>query len=808
MPLAHCRVLDLTQAEGLLCGQILSDLGADVIQVEPPGGAAGRRLAPFAEGHVNDVEHSLFWWSYSSGKRSLLIDIDSERATFLKLVAQSDVLIESEPPGSMKARGLDYESLSAINPRLILVTMNPYGSRGPKSSWAASDITLVAASGPMILTGDEDRPPLRVSVPQAWHHGAAEAATGALIALHERNKSARGQHVEVSVQQALTLATQANILAAAVGDFTPQRVAGGVKAGELRIRFTYPAKDGLVSITHLFGATIGPATDRLMEYVFQEGFCDEATRNKDWIEYGLLLLNGEEPLSEFERVKACVAACTATKTKAELLEAAMKKRLLLAPMSTVKDVLDSEQLASRCYFQRPIGEGRSAGLRYPGPFAKFSKTPLRSRRRPPRMGEHTKEILAELSELVEPVAAAKRVSSAAPLAGVKILDFMWALAGPCATRILADWGATVIRVESSTRLCAARTVRPFMGQDESSEKSALFHTTNAGKKMLTLNLSSPEGLSVARDLVAWADVVAESFSPKAMKSFGLDYESLQEINPSIIMLSTCLMGQSGPLSAFAGYGNLAAAIVGFSSLAGWPDRDPAGPFGAYTDYIAPRYNAISILAALEHKRLTGEGQYIDLSQAEAALHFIAPALLEFEANGRVRSGMGNIDLNFVPHGAYPVAGDDQYIAIACETEKHWLALCDHVGSLDRSLSQGQRIDRQAVIDELISAFTRDKEGMTLEASLQASNIPAAILQNSPELIRDSQLQYRGHFVELPHHEGGNTVIESNRIHMSKSVSSMDVAAPTFNRDMMFVLEEVLGYESARIGELLVSGALE
>jgi len=808
MPLSPYLVLDLTQANGVLCAQVLGDLGADVIQIEAPGGAAGRHLAPFARNHANDPEHSLFWWAYARGKRSLELDIDADRKSFMQLVARADFLIESEPPGSLAARGLDYHSLAALNPGLIMISLTPYGSDGPKASWAASDITLAAAGGPMSLTGDEDRAPLRVSIPQAWHHAAVEGATGALIALHERNRSGRGQHIDISVQQAMTFATQGYILSAAVNDLTAQRIAGGVKAGDLRIRLTYPAKDGHVSITHLFGATLGPPTARLMEYVYDEGFCDIETRDKDWIEYGLLLATGEEPISEFERVKQCVADCTASKTKAELLQAAMTRRLLLAPMSTVQDVVGSEQFSARGYFTQPKGTGDAAEALYPGAFAKFSKSPLSNRQRPPTIGEHTNEILAGLEDQEVPRRPEEQPAPDKPLAGVKILDFMWALAGPGATRILADWGATVIRVESSTKLCVARTLRPFMDQDESTEKSAIFHSTNAGKRMLTLNLTTEAGRSVARDLVQWADVVTESFSPRAMKSFGLDYPSLTGINPEIIMLSTCLFGQTGPLSMFAGYGNLAAAITGFYAITGWADREPAGPFGAYTDYIAPRYNAIAILAALDHKRRTGEGQHIDLAQAEAALHFTAPALLDYAVNGKVQTGIGNHDLNFAPHNAYPVIGDDQYITIACETDAQWSGLCDLIPALDGSLTAGQRLDSQNDLDIMIARFTSDQDGRQLEAALQDRSIPAALVQNSPELVTDSQLLHRGHFVEVPHHEGGHTIIEGSRIKMSRSTPTMDQSAPTFNRDMMFVLEDVLGYDSEKVGELLISGALE
>ena len=810
MLLTPYRVLDLTHTQGGLCAQILADMGADVVQIEPPGGAPGRQLGPFLH-HQPDPEHSLFWWGYARGKRSIELDIDADPDTFHKLIASADFLIDAEPVGSLAGRGYGYEELRKVNPGLIQVSLTPYGASGPKAQWAASDITLLANAGPMAITGDEDRAPVRVSVPQAWQHCAAEGATGALIALHERHQSGCGQHVTISAQQALSLATQGYILSASVNESTAQRIAGGINAGGLRIQLTYPAKDGHVSITHIFGATVGPATRRLMEYVHDEGFCDAATRDNDWIEYGLLLATGQEPIEEFERVKRCVAACTASKTKAELLQAAMQRRLLLAPMTTIEDVVNSPQFAARDYFRKPTGEGASANIHYPGAFAKFSATPLVPNRRPPHLGEHTAEVLAELEHINPPTAPTNSHHNPLPLAGVKVLDFMWALAGPGATRILADWGATVIRVESSSKLDVCRTIRPFIDGDESPEKSAVFHSTNAGKRILTLDLTSDAGKAVALDLVRWADVVTESFSPRAMKSFGLDYPTLAAVKPDLIMLSTCLMGQTGPLAMFAGYGNLAAAIAGFYAITGWPDREPAGPFGAYTDYIAPRYNAMAVLAALDHKRRTGQGQHIDLAQAEASMHFLTPALLDYTANGTVQSRLGNRDLNWAPHGAYPVAGEDAYLALACENETHWQALVALLPELAVNPSfntNTSRLQHQDELDDCISQWTKEQDGTALEQLLQQAGVPAAMVQNSPELMQDLQLNHLGHFIELPHHEGGTTTIEAARIHMSRSSPVVDTTAPTFGRDMMYVLNDVLEYDDEKLGELLVSGALE
>ena len=237
----------------------------------------------------------------------------------------------------------------------------------------------------------------------------------------------------------------------------------------------------------------------------------------------------------------------------------------------------------------------------------------------------------------------------------------------------------------------------------------MFHNTNAGKNLISLDLTKPEGKAVAMDLVRWCDVVTESFSPKAMKAFGLDYESLLAVNSDVIMLSTCLFGQTGPLSMFAGYGNLAAAIAGFYTITGWPNREPAGPFGAYTDYIAPRYNAAAVIAALDYRDRSGEGQHIDLAQAESAMHFLTPAILDYMANDNVQSRIGNSDPYCAPHGVYPVSGDDAHIAIACETEEQWYALKDLLSipgaSADLYDSMKARIKNRDTLDEIICQFT-------------------------------------------------------------------------------------------------------
>ncbi len=400
--LSPYRVLDLTNERGLLCGQILGDLGADVIKVEPPGGSPAREIGPFYEDEPHP-DRSLYWWAYNRNKRAITLDIDAAEGRDLlrRLVEGAHFFVESGMPGFLAARGLGYEDLAAINPGLVYVSITPFGQDGPKAGYAESDLIIIAAGGPLMLTGDHDRPPVRVSLRQAYEHAGAEAAVAALIAHHERQRSGRGQHVDVSAQQAVAQATQSRILDDTIGDNETQRFSGGLRVGPFHIRMIWPAKDGYVATVFLAGSAIGPFTRRLMEYVCEEGFCDEATRDKDWIRYDALLLTGEEPPEEYERVKSLVEEFTKTKTKAELLQLAMDRGFLIGPITTVEDVANSEQLTAREYWRTLEHPDLGRSVRYPGPFAKFSATPIGYRYRPPTVGEHNKEIYLDELGLTE-----------------------------------------------------------------------------------------------------------------------------------------------------------------------------------------------------------------------------------------------------------------------------------------------------------------------------------------------------------------------------------------------------------------------
>lgn len=269
------------------------------------------------------------------------------------------------------------------------------------------------------------------------------------------------------------------------------------------------------------------------------------------------------------------------------------------------------------------------------------------------------------------------------------------------------------------------------------------------------------------------------------------------------------MGQTGPLALLAGFGTMAAAISGFFHPVGWPDRAPAGPFGAYTDYTSPRWLVAAVMAALEHRRATGEGQYIDLSQAEAALHLLAPALLDRTANGRVWERAGNRDLVFAPHGVYPTAGDDAWLAVACADDADWAALAAVIGADDLApLSVGERHALHDELDDRISAWTSGQDGMAAMSRLQAAGVPAHIVQNSAELAVDPQILHRGHMVEVSHAKQGTTIVDASRFHLSRTPSVVGHGGPTFGEHTFDILTGLLGYDGDRIADLAAAELFE
>jgi crotonobetainyl-CoA:carnitine CoA-transferase CaiB-like acyl-CoA transferase len=569
----------------------------------------------------------------------------------------------------------------------------------------------------------------------------------------------------------------------------------------VRIPIRYPLADGWVITGPAWLPSTGHFMTRLVEWIVEEGGCDSSLLDEDWGSYAFRIIAGEVGPEDFAPIDRMLEKFFATKTKSELMTEVIERKLLVAPILSVSEMVKSEQLRSRSF---PVEmEHPKTGIRaeYPGAFARFSARPIESRRPPPRLGEHTEAVLSEPDRV--PIRSPETGDRARPLSGVKILDLFWILAGPASTRMLADYGATVIHVETTRYPDTLRVIPPYRFNHPHPEGAAGFQSANANKLGITLDISSASGRRIFLELLQWCDVLTESFAPGVMASRELDYETLRKKKSDLIMISSCLMGQTGPWKNFAGFGNLAASVTGFQELAQWSDAPPSGPYGAYTDFIAVRYNAISILAALEHRAQTGEGQYIDQAQAESALQFSAPAFLDASVNGRAPAPMGNSDAQCCPHNVFPCRGKERWIAIAIETDEQWAALCESMGRPDL---HNQRLAGEST-DREIEAWTKSQDGEALEVLLQKVGVPAHRVMDTKDLYGCPQLRHRNHYQDIACELYQSTTVESSRMVLSESPARLPESALYYGRDNRYVLETILGYSPEQIAALAAEGVL-
>ena len=577
----------------------------------------------------------------------------------------------------------------------MVTSISPFGRTGPYADWSATDLTVAATTGELWLTGDVDRPPLRVSSDQLFLHAGAEAAVHTLVALWHAQRTGAGQHVDVSAQLAgikcLMNAQAFHVLEGyelfRSGPFTA--------AGTSSFRIINACRDGFVAALAAAGPIGGPMMRFIMDWADAEGVAHPLARDRD---YGTLNFK-DEPEEFFAAVRDTLSALFARHTKAELYQAALDHLLLLAP--AVHGRRHPRRRAAglpRVLRRRRPGRARAGGVGGAvGP-------PVGHAADDDAPGARTSASTTPSWRPVRPRPAAtapdgrQRTTSGAPFEGLHVLDLSWVGVGPMTAGYLASYGATVIKIESSKRPDVLRLNPPFRDGVPGLNNSHFYGDFNAGKLSVGLDLTDPRGREVAWRAIEWADVILESFTPKALAGWGMDYAHIRDRNPSVVMLSTCMQGQTGPRRLYRGFGNLMAGLAGFYELTGWPDRTPVMIYGAYTDFISQRFTATALLAALDHRRRTGEGQYIDVAQLEAALQFLGPELLAYELDGRVATRDGNRHPDLVPHGVFPClpeperagrypdggSGAEGWVAISCADDEQWRSL----GRPDRPPARG------------------------------------------------------------------------------------------------------------------------
>jgi crotonobetainyl-CoA:carnitine CoA-transferase CaiB-like acyl-CoA transferase len=812
--LSGIRVLDLTTARGELAGRMLADLGAEVLKVEPPQGAGARALAPFDERPGRD-HASLFWAALGLGKRSAVLDLDEDRdrEVVRELAGRADILLESFEPGTTATLGLDYSTLSKLNPRLVYVSITPFGQEGPKARWPASDLTLEAAGGRVSLQGDADRPPLPVGYPQASFHAAGRAAADAIIALNERELSGSGQHLDTSMLEAVvvTLMNGAGFPPNVGSDppgtgddraSTPPRGGGpfqGVSA----------CADGYVVVTMTARPQmLAAVTQSILPALQDGGIVPEALAGHDWEAWEQARRDDSLSDAQVEAAAEVIRAFFRSRTKLELMRWAWQADVHLGPVNTTKDMIENPHFAERGFWT-DVGGRVHPGLSVRSSHRGEGKPRPYVLQPAPALGADQRLVTEWLKARAQQAVSTTGPRPGEAFAGLKVLDLSWVAVGPITAKALADHGATVVHVESSTRVDYLRTLVPFKDGVPGIDRSHYFANQNTSKLGVALNLRTDGGRTLARRLADWADVIVENFTPGTMKRLGLDYEMLSRDRPELIMISTCLLGQTGPWASFAGYGPHGAAIAGLHHLTGWPDRPPVGPNGPYTDVIAPHYAISALAAAILERRRSGLGQHLDVSQVESAVHFLEPLVLDQTVNGHTAPPAGLDSLYACPHGVYATAGTERYVAIAVETAEQWRAL--------RSLAPLQafadpRFDalkaRIAVRDQLDAALREWAHGFehgALERLLVDAGVPASTVQRMTDLQTDPQLAARGYFVTLNHGEVGPMPYDGLVTRFSAKQTMLHKAAPCLGEDTEYVMREILGLSADEIADYAAQG---
>jgi benzylsuccinate CoA-transferase BbsF subunit len=398
--------------------------------------------------------------------------------------------------------------------------------------------------------------------------------------------------------------------------------------------------------------------------------------------------------------------------------------------------------------------------------------------------------------------------------GVKIADFTWLGVGPIAMKFMANLGATVIHIESQTRPDITRVSFPYKDFQAGINRSGFFALYNDSKYGISLNLKMPQAQKLARKLIyEWADVVADAHLPGIMDKWGLDYETLRKEKPDLIHIATSLQGKTGSYSKMPGHGIVGVSLAGFSEITGWPDREPAVPTGALSDFITFPHMLTALIAALIYRRKTGRGQYIEVSQLEASLQFLAPPIMDYMINGQIMGRVGNRCTNAAPHGIYRCLGNDKWCAIAVFTDQKWHDFCRVMGNPEwtkdhRFATLLGRKENEDELDALVESWTINFSPVELMNTLQKAGVPAGAVHNGEDLLADQQLNHRGTYVTLEHPEIGPHIYQPPPFRLSKTPHELTMPAPCLGQHNEYVLKEILSMSDEEIADLLAAGALE
>ena len=785
--LDHLRVLDLTNGLGQMCPRTLGDLGADVIKIEPPDGDPTRRMAPFA-GDEPGPERSLRFIHANRSKRSAVVDLDTPegRETVRAMAERADILVEDRQPGYLAGLGLGYDKLRELNPGLVYVSITPFGQTGPHARYRGGDLVTQSSSGMMIANGDDGARPCMAPYEITAQVGCVQAAFGALLAVRARRTTGRGQHVDLSLQEATISAEHPYIYRYSHENVITRREGKHSPFGAVN---TYLCGDGKYANISVYndGHFARLARDIMEHPVLSEDVWMNRTVRRE----------------NRELIDTLLEEYTETVECDELVERGQRIGIPVTPVLTVDGFVHHPHTEARQFFvemDHPvIGRHRA-----PGPPVQFGATPWQAVRPAPLLGQHTEEALQEINDIRprrldfpgdENDSPAPKAYK--PLSDIRVADMTRAVAGPVSTRYLATFGAETIKVEEA-------------GAQPAQEPQEL----NRCKLSCVADARMPGGKELIKDLVNASDVVVENFKPGVMDKLGIGYDDLRQGKPDLVMIAMPGMGSTGPISDYLAYGQQVMGLTGLTHIWGHADS----PLNTrikmpYPDFITGSFASLAVAAALEWRERTGEGQYMEIAQVEATAHLMDVAYMDYLQNGRIAQPRGNFSDTHAPHDVYPCLGHDAWCAIEVGTDDEWQALVQAMGRPawaqdERFDTLAGRIENKVDLDRSIGEWTGRLTPRLVMNTLQKAGVPAGIVASGEDLYYDIHLRSRpGAIVSIDHGKLGVAEYKGVNVHLSETPGWAGDANPARGQDNMYVFMGILGLDHDQIQDLAASGTI-
>ncbi len=807
LPLAGIRVLDLADERAALGGRLLADLGAQVTLIEPPDGARSRRLAPFVDGRPGP-DRSYQHLYFNANKESRVVDLATPQgiAELRALAATADVLIETGAPGEMDGLGLGFADLRALNPQLIYVSATPYGQTGPRRDWKATDLTATAAGGLLHVTGDPADPPTHGAAFPAHTMTGLTVASSTMIALHGRDHAPGrpGAQLDISMQEA----TSFQLVQTGNPNTWLWRRQIPVRPG---LSQALQCRDGRWVACNVAGNRLDTFLPLLDAAGIEHGLTPD-----DWqvIHQGgrAAWLSLENPLQYL------AIELAARVTRDEFLQGFWDGGHPAMPTMNFPEMVES------AHFRR-AGQFHDVDAPAVGRPLSFSRSPLDAVQSPlpikpaPRLGEHAADPPAADPPVAAPPGGTQSNGAHAngtmphmPLEGIRVLDFCWVAAGPFGTRILANFGAEVIKVESGLRIDPLRN-QPFHDGRYHPDLPDLFNDANTGKKSLTLDLTTERGKELIWELVPKVDVVSNNFSAGALTRMGFPYEKLREANPRLILLHLPGVGGDSPWAPLRTLGNLLMAASGMNFLTGFPGRPPRGMGVAYPDFTTPHLTVASVLSALRARERDGQGREIELSQLSATTALVGAHWMQFAHTGEQPPLPGNRDVNHCPHGVYATAGDDEWVALAVAGDAEWAAFAQAIGRPDlvaapEFATHEARKAHEDALDAIISAWTAPQDRWAVAERLQAAGVAASAVENLRDMMEVDE-GFRDHYqiIRQPSAPDVEIAIDGEPIRFAGEERRILQRAPVLGEHNEPVLRGLLGLSQSEFDALVVEGVV-